>query len=81
VPVATEGLPMSNLTGDLHNARKVRVGPSTFRLKAEIYNDSRGRFADGEVVYTSTILEQEGSIFITENSAYDVKYWAPGEAV
>jgi hypothetical protein len=67
-----------NLTGDLHNARKVTAG-STFRLQAEIYNDSRGRFADGEVVLTSPVIEQEGSIFITEHSAYDVKFWAPGE--
>jgi hypothetical protein len=68
---------MSNLTGDLHNARKISAG-STFRLKAEIYNDSRGRFTDGDVILTSPVLEQDGSIFITENSAYDVKFWAPG---
>jgi hypothetical protein len=68
---------MSNLTGDLHNARKIAAG-DTFRLRGEIYNDSRGRFADGDVVVTSPVLEQDGSIFITENSAYDVKFWAPG---
>jgi hypothetical protein len=67
---------MNNLTGDLLNARKVFIAGG-LHLKGEIYNDSRGRFRDGEVVLTSRILEQEGSVFITENSAYDVRSWAP----
>ena len=59
---------MNNLTGDLHNARKVKTA-NGFRLRAEISNESRGRFVDGDVVVTSPILEQDGSMFITENSA------------
>jgi hypothetical protein len=67
---------MNNLTGDLLNVRRVAVADG-FRLKGEIYNDSRGRFTDGQVILTSRILEQDGSVYITENSAYDVRSWAP----
>ncbi len=43
------------------------------RINGKIYGDSKGRFNDGEVVTTSTVVEgdiKEGSIVKTRNSSY-----------
>lgn len=48
------------------------------RLRGKIYDDEKGRFADGEVIITSRITsEHGGNWFGTLNSAYGIASWAP----
>ena len=39
-------------------------------LLGRIYSDKKGRFADGTLVATSSIVEQVGDIVMTKNSTY-----------
>lgn len=62
--------------GELRGARRTIVGESTI-LTGRIYGDRKGRFADGEWVHTSRILEElPGDVFRTRNSTYVVTSWA-----
>lgn len=63
----------------LRNAR--RLGPGEHHrapcLSGEIYGDTKGRFRDGEIVYTSTITEEmPDDVFKTAFSVYRVENWA-----
>lgn len=66
-----------NITGSLKDAR--RVEDESHRspyLVGAIYGDSKGRFADGMVVFTSTILEElPDNVFRTRYSTYRVESW------
>jgi hypothetical protein len=44
-------------------------------LVGAIYDDTRGRFDDGTVVHTSTVMQQlDGRIFQTRNTKYLVHF-------
>lgn len=68
------------ITGVLRNARRVPKGSQDPRapcLNGDIFNDVRGRFADGSNVTTSTVLEEQpDDVFVTRNSVYRVESWA-----
>lgn len=70
-----------NIVGTLKNARRVAVGedPRAPCLRGQVYGDVKGRFPDGTVITTSTIMEEQGALFRTRFSAYRVESWA-GEA-
>jgi hypothetical protein len=68
----------SNITGRLLNARRVRVGPHQV-LVADVYEDIHGRFQDGQVITTSFITSEDGAVFCTRNSIYEVESWAVGQ--
>lgn len=68
-----------DITGELRNARHVKEGedPRAPCLRGEVYGDVRGRFRDGEIVTTSTVLEAlEDGIFKTRYSVYRVTSWS-----
>lgn len=69
---------MTIITGILRNARRVSAsedlrGPS---LSGQVYGDTKGRFHDGQTIYTSTIVSEEGDVFRTRFSTYKVESWA-----
>lgn len=68
---------MTKITAELRNV--TRRADSPWRpydhLSGDIYNDSRGRFRDGERVSTSAIISVEGDIVTTRNSIYRVTSW------
>lgn len=69
---------MTEITGVLRNARRVGReedlrGPC---LSGNVYGDTKGRFRDGQVIYTSTIMSEEGDVFRTVFSVYRVETWA-----
>lgn len=67
-----------SVTGELRNTEKVFLDGQSgdFKLRGEIYGDTKGRFSDGEVVITSTVMREfGGNWFGTRNSAYGVKSW------
>jgi len=70
-----------NIVGTLKNARRVAVGEDSRApcLRGQVYGDVKGRFRDGTVITTSTIMEEQGNLFRTRFSAYRVESWA-GEA-
>lgn len=39
-------------------------------ILGEIHGDTKGRFIDGHLVKTSTVIKTEGSIIYTRNSVY-----------
>ena len=59
------------IVGTLHNA--YREGD---RLIGKVYGDTRGRFLDGDVIVTSSVVEQlPDYVFRTRNSTYKVESW------
>lgn len=66
---------MANITGKLRQAKKVITSRGVY-LVGEIHGDTRGRFKDGLVITTSRVLSQEGAIFHTIFSIYEVESWA-----
>lgn len=66
---------MSNITGRLLNARRVKLG-SVYIISGDVYEDVHGRFYDGEFIWTSAVVHEEGSIISTLNSIYEVESWA-----
>ena len=65
------------ITGNLKNVRRVARGedPRAPCLSGEVYGDIRGRFHDGTRITTSTIMSEDGDVFVTRNSAYRVDSW------
>lgn len=59
------------ITGVLRNATRDAAG-----LCGLIYDDTKGRFNDGQLVFTSKIMSEDGDIFRTRNSVYRVESWA-----
>jgi len=45
-----------------------------------MHEDKRGRFVDGRLIHTSSILRVEGDIVFTKNSIYKVE-WADEDAI
>lgn len=69
----------NGITGVLRNAKRITSIDEDHRapcLRGEIYGDSRGRFPDGSLVFTSTITAEDGDTFTTRNSVYKVESWA-----
>lgn len=67
------------ITGTIKNARRLARGEDIRapNICGNIYGDTRGRFPDGMIVYTSTIMEElPGDIFVTRNSTYKVEFAA-----
>lgn len=64
----------SNISGRLLNAERRCLGSAEW-LVGDIYEDTRGRFNDGDRVTTSLITLEDGSIFYTQNSIYEVEGW------
>lgn len=60
-----------NITAVLTDVR--RVGSC---LVGNIRRDTRGRFRDGELIRTSEVMSEDGSIIQTRNSTYFVESWA-----
>ena len=52
--------------------RAFRTGKCIY---AQVYGDTKGRFADGAWVLTSAVVSEEGDIFRTRNSTYRVESW------
>lgn len=69
---------MPELTGTLRNAHRVPKGDDHRApcLRGEVYGDARGRFRDGDIIVTSTILSEDGDVFTTRNNTYRVESWA-----
>lgn len=69
---------MSKITGKLRNARMIFEGdPRCPCLRGYVYDDTKGRFFNGELVTTSRLQAQEdGQIFVTTYSTYQVESWA-----
>jgi hypothetical protein len=42
------------------------------QLRGYVYADSRGRFADGDEIVTSTVRAIEGNFIITKNTVYKI---------
>lgn len=65
------------ITGTLKNARLVLDGdPRCPCIHGRVYDDTKGRFHDGEWIWTSTLLEHlPGSVFRTRYSTYRVEGW------
>lgn len=64
------------ITAVLLNAR--RDGD---RISGNVYCDRKGRFRDGEIVTTSTVLDELGipggcPVIVTKNSIYKIGSWA-----
>lgn len=70
------------ITGTLRNAERVDRGqdPRAPAIRGQIFGDVRGRFNDGDVVITSTVLDEDGDVFTTRNSVYKVESWAEKDA-
>lgn len=66
------------INGTLRNARRVPKGMDVRApcLSGNVYGDTKGRFYDGELITTSTILDEDGDTFKTRYSAYRVESWA-----
>lgn len=66
------------VVGILKNARRVKPGEDQRApcLRGAVYGDTKGRFRDGDVVTTSTIMKElPGGVFKTRFSAYRVESW------
>lgn len=66
------------INGTLRNTRRLCLkddhrGPC---LRGQVYGDTKGRFRDGEFITTSTIVREEGDVFMTRYSVYRVESWA-----
>jgi hypothetical protein len=44
-----------------------------------VYNDISGRFRDGEVIRTSSIVSEEGDVVATRDGVYKIVTWHPSE--
>lgn len=68
----------TELTGTLKGARLLLDdAPRCPCLYGRVYGDSKGRFRDGEYIYTSRLkLHEDGGIFRTTYSVYKVESWA-----
>lgn len=53
--------------------------PTIFRVKGNIFYDKKGRFVDGQYVYTSRVMSIEDNIVTTLNSTYSVQHWKGSE--
>lgn len=58
----------------LLNASKFKDTDGATRLQGNIYNDQKGRFKDGEFIYTSPIQYTIGRVYQTKNTAYYVEF-------
>jgi hypothetical protein len=67
-----------HIHGTLKNVRLVLEGdPRCPCLYGEVYGDTKGRFRDGDRIWTSRLKAREdGSIFRTTYSVYKVESWA-----
>lgn len=65
---------MSNITGRLIDAERIRLGRHTV-IRGAIYGDVHERWHDGEIIYTSPIVNEDGSIITTRNSIYEIESW------
>jgi hypothetical protein len=63
------------IDGTLKNARIVETGELRCPyVYGQIYGNRRGRFNDGETIYTSTVLERlPDGVFKTRYSVYKVE--------
>ena len=55
---------------ELHNYNILPAYAGGLVATGEIYNDSKGRFADGELIRTSLVKNVEDGILITRNTRY-----------
>lgn len=71
------------IVGTLRNARLIPKGehPHAPCLAGNVHGDTKGRFRDGELITTSTIMSEDGDVFKTRYSAYKVESWADGTPV
>ena len=65
---------MSNIIGRLLNARRVPVSGG-YIVVGDVYEDTRGRFNDGDTISTSVVVQEDGPIILTANSIYEVEGW------
>lgn len=65
---------MSNITGRLINAERIRIYGSTV-IRGEVYEDVHKRFHDGQIIITSPVVSEDGDIILTENSIYEIESW------
>lgn len=61
---------MTEITGTIRNARILDIGGGRSVIAGDIYGDVRGRFEDGEAIFTSTVEDITGDIAKTKNSTY-----------
>ncbi len=64
----------SNITGRLLNAVRCTV-PGGYYIEGELYEDVRHRWADGSVISTSKVVQEDGNMVLTLNSIYEVESW------
>lgn len=71
-----------SINGTLRNARRVQPGEDQRApcLSGEVYDDTKGRFRNGDLITTSTIVSEDGDVFKTRYSAYRVESWAVSHA-
>ncbi len=55
---------------ELHNYKILPAYAGGLVATGEVYNDSKGRFADGELIRTSLVNDVEDGILITRNTRY-----------
>lgn len=70
---------MIGVTGKLENwvvtsRDSVYTAPELRRscINGKIYNDIKGRFTDGEIITTGTIIKTEGRVVYTKRSSYEL---------
>ncbi len=66
---------MSNITGRLINAERIRITETHYRIRGEVYEDVHERFPDGGVILTSPVVSEDGPIILTRNSIYEIESW------
>jgi hypothetical protein len=62
--------PKAHYDAELHNYKILPAYAGGLVATGEIYNDSKGRFADGELIRTSLVKDVEDGIIITRNTRY-----------
>ena len=55
---------------ELHDYRILPAYGGGLTATGKIYNDSKGRFEDGELIRTSLVKDVQGGILITQNTRY-----------
>lgn len=60
--------------GTIKNALRIKLDNNKFVAVGNIYNDSRNRYDNGEIIKTSYIINEENNILYTKNASYNIDW-------
>lgn len=58
----------------IKNAYRIMVDEKKYVAVGNIYDDTRGRYKDGESVKTSYILDEDKDVLVTKNAIYKIEW-------